>query len=258
MKQMLIIPDYREIDVCIELAKTYKAGFEYMDFSVPDILDNSQKLEQMISIYQSGNWPEPGTVHGAFYDVIPFSMDSKIREISDLRIRQSIEVAKKLNAESVVFHTNYNPFLNSVIYKNSWIEWNVAYWNRILEENPDINIYLENMFDDEPDLLGQLSEQLCQHENYGVCLDYAHAVLSKTAPEEWVRRLARFVKQVHISDNDGISDLHLAWGDGVIDKESFYLNYNQYLNGTTVLVETLGHENIQKSFVKLKKDGFLE
>lgn len=258
MKRMLIIPDYRELDISISLAKEYEAGFEYNDFVAPEVLDGNESLEQVILDYQRKDLPELTTVHGAFYDVIPFSVDRKIQEISDLRIHQSIAVTKKMKAESVVFHTNYNPFLNSEVYKRNWIEENAAYWSCILEENPDVNIYLENMFDTTPDLLEQISNRLCQYENYGVCLDYAHAFLSKTAPEEWARRLARFVKHVHISDNDGISDLHMAWGDGIINKDDFYQNYCTYLNGAAILMETTGNENIKKSLLRLKKDGFLE
>lgn len=258
MKQILIIPDRRDMAVSVDFAKNYGAGFEYNDFSSPDVLDDSEKLEQIILNYQKADLPELCTLHGAFYDVIPFSLDSKIREISDLRIRQSIETAKKIKAGSVIFHTNCNPFLNSESYIKVWLEANTAYWSKILEQNPKINIYLENMFDIVPDLLEQLSENLCQYHNYGVCLDYAHAFLSKTAPEEWARRLSRFIKHVHLNDNDGISDLHLAWGDGVINKEGFYQSYNKYMNGATILLETSGMENITKSFLRLKEDGFLE
>lgn len=257
MKQILIIPDRRDLAVSVEFAKNYGAGFEYNDFSSPDVLDERESLAQMILDYQQADLPEVCTLHGAFYDVIPFSLDSKIREISDLRICQSIEVAKKIKAGSVIFHTNYNPFLNSESYKKIWLEVNTVYWSNVIEQNPEINIYLENMFDVVPDLLEQLSEKLCQYNNYGVCLDYAHAALSKTAPEEWARRLSRFVKHVHLNDNDGISDLHLAWGDGVIDKETFYQSYDQYLNNATILIETTKAENIRKSFIRLKEDGFL-
>jgi len=258
MKQILIIPNKRNLAVSVEFAKNYGAGFEYNDFSLPAVLDENEKIEQMILEYQRTDLPEVCTMHGAFYDVIPFSLDNRIREVSDLRICQSIAVAKRIKAGSVIFHTNYNPFLNSESYIKVWLDANTAYWSNILEQNPGINIYLENMFDVVPDLMEQLSENLSKYNNYGVCLDYAHAFLSKTAPQEWARRLGRFVKHVHINDNDGISDLHLAWGDGVIDREGFYQSYNKYLNGATILIETSETENIRKSFARLEKDGFLE
>ena len=258
MKRILIIPDRQELDASVALAKKYGAGLEYNDFFQPEVLEEEQKIQSIFAEYSALNLPEYCTLHGAFFDVIPTSPDSKIREVSDLRIRQSIRVAKLLRAKAVIFHTNYNPFLNSETYRNQWIAANTAYWGKVLEQNPEINIYLENMFDLTPDMLELLSENLCRHENYGVCLDYAHAFLSKTAPEEWAKRLRHFVKHVHINDNDGNSDLHLAWGDGIIPKERFYECYENYMPDASVLIETSGYENKEKSFQRLKQDGFLE
>ena len=116
---------------------------------------------------------------------------------------------------------------------------------------------MENMFDTTPDLLEQLSERLEKYANYGVCLDYAHAFLSKESPEIWAERLGRFVKHIHINDNDGVGDLHLAWGDGRLDREKFYECYEKYMRGATVLVETSSMEDKIRSLERLQQEGFL-
>ena len=184
-------------------------------------------------------------------------MDAKIREIADLRIEQSISVAKKVGAKAVIFHTNYDPFLNTNEYIQYWIQTNIEYWSAVLEKHPDINIYLENMFDAGPAMMEVLSESLSKYSNYGVCLDYAHATLSKVPAEVWAERLGKYVKHIHINDNDLISDLHLAWGDGKIDREKFYQAYEKYLKDVPVLVETTSLENQICSLRKLKEEGFL-
>lgn len=258
MGQLLIIPDRNHIEQCQELASQYHLGFEYNDFFQPAVLDDAARVKEIAEGYLNGNLPEYATVHGAFFDVIPFSVDSKIREISDLRIRQSIGVTKQIGAKAVVFHTNYNPFLNSESYNKTWIEANVDYWSKILKLHPDVNIYLENMFDATPDMLEVLSERLSEYSNYGVCLDYAHAALSKTLPEVWAKRLGRFVKHIHINDNDGISDLHLAWGDGKINRAIFYECYEVYMKEASVLIETTSMENKIRSLQMLKQEGFLK
>lgn len=258
MKQMLIIPDRNRIEESLAIAKEYKLGFEYDDFFLPDVLDDEETLEAIIQQYRKEALPEYMTVHGAFFDVIPFSMDAKIREIAYLRIEQSIKIAKAIGARAVVFHTNYDPFLNSAEYIKGWIERNTEFWSRELEAHPDIDIYLENMFDVSPAILETLSENLCKYPNYGVCLDYAHASLSKVPAELWAERLGRYVKHVHINDNDLVSDLHLAWGDGKIARETFYEVYRKYLYNASVLIETTSIENQMRSIETLKKDGFFE
>lgn len=258
MKQVLIIPDREHLKESMELAAQYGVGFEYNDFYVPELMDDGDKMAEVIAQYRQQDLPAYTTLHGAFYDVIPFSPDARIREIADFRIRQSIEVARLMGAKSVVFHTGYNPRLNSKGYVQSWLSKNLAFWGGILKENPDMDILLENTFETHPDILEALSEELSVFGNYGVCLDYAHAFLSPAAPELWARKLGRFVKHVHINDNDGSSDLHLAWGDGVIDRMKFYECYEQYLKGTSVLVETTVMDSKVRSLQVLKKEGFLE
>lgn len=257
MKQILIIPDRNHLQECLELAKKYQLGFEYNDFFFPDVLDNENLKEKMIHEYTQKELPEYCTVHGAFFDVIPFSVDKKIQEIADLRVRQSIDIARKIGAKAIVFHTNYNPFLNSDAYIQKWIDVNEIYWSCVLEENADMNIYLENMFDCSPDILLELSKRLSKYNNYGVCLDWAHAALSNVAPEIWAEYLGKYVKHVHINDHDGISDLHLAWGDASIKREIFYEIYEKYLKGATILIETSSMENKLRSLEMLQREGFL-
>ncbi len=258
MRQVSIIPNREHLAECLELAKKYNLGFEYNDFFMPDVLDDIRHTEEIISTYQKQDLPAFTTLHGAFFDVIPFSMDAKIHQIADLRIEQSIRIAGKLGAKAVIFHTNYNPFLNSEDYIKGWIQTNAAYWSKVLERHSDINIYLENMFDTTPDLMEALSEKLCAYDNYGVCLDYAHASLSKAAPEVWAKQLGRFVKHVHMNDNDLVSDLHLAWGDGQIDRDCFYESMETYLKEASVLIETTPMENKIRSLEMLKKEGFMK
>jgi len=222
MKQLLMIPDRSRLKESLELAEKYELGFEYNDFFHPTVLDDGQKVQQIYDAYTKCFLPRYCTMHGAFLDVIPCSPDEKIRNVSRERIEQSIEMAKKMGASAVVFHTNYNPFLNTPSYVKQWIEQNVIFWKGILEKYNEISIYLENMFDVSPDMMKEVSKQLCEYKNYGVCLDYAHATLSKVQPQKWAEVLGGYVKHIHINDNDLISDLHLAWGSGKIDRKVFY------------------------------------
>ena len=123
--------------------------------------------------------PERCTLHGAFFDIAVGSADAKIRAISRRRITQSIEIAKKLKARAVVFHTNTIANFHSHAYQESWLNENAAFYSDMLRENREIDLLIENMFDDTPELLLRLSERLSAHPNYGVCLDFAHASLSQ-------------------------------------------------------------------------------
>lgn len=258
MKQFLMIPDINSIEASLAYAEEHSLGFEYNDFFVPSVLESGAETQRLVESYKRFSLPETCTLHGAFFDVIPFSEDPKIREISLLRIEQSIAAAREIGAGAVVFHTNYNPFLNSPDYIGSWVQTNTEVWGDILSRCGDINIYIENMFDTSPEVIARLAEGLSAYGNFGVCLDYAHAALSEVPPEIWAETLGSYVKHVHINDNDLVSDLHLAWGDGKIGREGFYRSYDKYLSGSTILIETACEESRKRSVERLIADGFME
>ena len=125
MKQILVIPKQEKISEYLQLSRQFGLGFEYNEFFSPDILDDEKECQRIIQAYKQDTLPAYTTIHGAFFDVIPFSMDAKIREISRYRIEQSIEIGKKIGVKAIIFHTNYNPSLNSAEYVDKWLATNV-------------------------------------------------------------------------------------------------------------------------------------
>jgi sugar phosphate isomerase/epimerase len=258
MSRFLIIPCLNEIEKSIQLAEEYNFGFEYNDFYLPDVLDNDKEIDRIVNAYSSYKLPGFCTCHGAFLDVTVFSSDKLIREISEHRVRQSIEAARKANARSVIFHTNINPQLTAYSYTQNWLDRNTNFWSGILCEYPDMNIYIENMFDNSPNMLEKLAKKLCSYSNFGVCLDYAHAnVFGNVDIDCWVKSLAPYVKHIHINDNNLEDDLHLAVGAGRIDWQQFKEYLIEYFSDCSILIETSSIEAQRASAVYLKSIGVL-
>ena len=208
------------------------------------MFEDKKRREDIIQKYQKAGIPAGSTMHGAFYDVSVFSYDPQIREISKLRMRQSMEIAQELSVKGVVFHTNWNPMLSNIVYDDQVVDGTCTFVRELLEAYPEIQIYMENMFDDTPELLAGLAEELKGYKNFGVCFDYAHAHVFGN-PDEiglWVQTLAPYVKHLHINDNDFGQDLHLSVGDGKIDWKMFKNYYENYFPEATVLIEVNGME----------------
>lgn len=255
VKKLLIIPDREHMESSLLFAEKYGCGFEYNDFFLPDILDDEKECEAIIDFYrQQKSMPDYCTCHGAFFDVTVFSDDRRILEVSDFRVEQSLQIAEKVGAKAVVFHTNYMPNFLLESYRDAWVLKNARYWGEKLKKYPDLNIYMENMFDTDYELLQRLAERLSDYKNFGVCLDYAHACVfgDEKKIDAWVKALGPYVKHLHINDNDFCSDLHLALGTGSIDWKLFQTHYREYLSDATVLIETRGEENIRRSLEFLK------
>ena len=51
------------------------------------------------------------TMHGAFFDIVPFSWDSGISRHSLYRMQQSAEIAAGLGCRAVIFHAGLRPVL---------------------------------------------------------------------------------------------------------------------------------------------------
>ncbi len=253
---MLIIPEKGRIGESLSLSGEYGLGFEYNDFYVG--MDDDAAVDALIALFKQNKPERPCTMHGAFYDIAVGSVDAKIRAVSQERVRQSVDICRRLGARAAVFHTNTIPNLNLPAYCDAWVETNAQFYAEVLEANPDINVYVENMFDFAPDLLMRLAERLARYENFGVCLDFAHACLSPAPLELWAEALHPYIRHCHINDCDGRADLHLPLGRGVLDISGFFELLEKYRIDSTILLEIRGIEGQRESLKYLRALGLPE
>lgn len=248
MRQVYLIPNRNELEQLVELRKQYKACWEYNDFFSPMVLNDKKVQREIIDTYAKVV-PDfsKDTIHGAFLDVTLHSMDNLIREASELRVRQSLDIAKEMGVRGVVFHTGRLYNFREENYTKNWLNVNEKFFRTILEEYPDTEIYMENMFDEASDIMAQLAERMKDADRFGICLDYAHARVYGENDIQWFNDLAPFVKHMHINDNDGMNDLHQPVGDGTINWEWFNQLMDQHNIQASVLVEVSGYEKQKKS-----------
>ena len=248
MKGLLFIPDKANLEESIQIVEKNQAAFEYNDFFLPQILDDKKKQMEIIDYYAKVRTDfSKDTMHGAFLDVTVHSSDQRIKEVSELRVRQSMEIAKEMGLRGVVFHTNRIGGFRDGFYLENWKKTNQQFFSTICEAYPNQQIFMENMFDEAPDVLRGLAEEMADYRNFGVCLDYAHAVISGTKTEVWMKELAPYIKHMHINDNDLKNDLHQAIGTGTIDWKKFSEEMENYNICASVLVEVSGIEKQKKS-----------
>lgn len=253
---MLIIPDRERLGESLALAREYALGFEYNDFYVG--MDDEAAIDELVALFVRNRPQRPCTVHGAFYDIAVGSLDGRIRAVSRQRVRQSVEIARRLGARAAVFHTNTIPNLNLPAYCDVWLEENARFYAEVLEANPDVGVYIENMFDFTPDLLRRLAERLAQYRNFGVCLDFAHACLSPTPIERWIEALSPHVRHCHLNDCDGLGDTHWPLGRGALDIPGFFGLMEKYRVRSTILLEIKGIEAQRESLEYLRSRGLME
>ncbi len=276
MSKLYLVPDRKDMERMCALAAEYGCAFEYNDFYIAEVMDDMEKQEEIISGYRkyrngcsqndfakddfsenrfSQNLFSTDTMHGAFLDVTIHSDDPLIRDASMLRIRQSMEIAKRMGLKGVVFHTGRLAGFRAANYLRNWRDRNVAFFTEIAQQYPAQQIYMENMFDEAPDILAGLAEKMRDVENFGVCLDYAHAMLFGHSGREWIETLAPYIRHIHINDNDLQNDLHLAVGAGALDWQEFDDLIRQNRIEAPVLVEVNGYEAQRESLQYMKRHG---
>lgn len=255
MKQIYLIPDRKKIEQALELRKQYDTGWEYNEFYLPEVLSDVKRQREIIDFYATVcNDFSNDTIHGAFLDVTPHSTDSLIREVSEQRIWESMAIAKEMGVRGVVFHTGRIYGFREAVYLDNWKRTNEALFRRVAERYPDIEIFMENMFDEAPDVLMDFGKSMADVENVGICLDYAHAFVFAEKTEEWLKLGAPYIRHVHINDNDGKNDLHLSVGDGVTDWNAFDAQMKEYHVKASVLIEVTGIEKQKKSLEYMRQN----
>lgn len=258
MKKLLIIPKRDNIEESLRLSKEYNANFEYNDFFLPFVLDDEEKKKEIIDFYKSLDRDRSeDTMHGAFLDVTLHSTDDRIREVSELRVRQSMEIAKELGIRGVVFHTNMIANFKDAVYMKKWVDTNAAFYKTLLQEYPGIYVFVENMFDFDPDMLLALAKEMENEPYFGICLDYAHATISKVEAKKWFEVLKPYIKHMHINDNDLKNDLHMALGTGKINYKELKELLESGESEPSILVEVSKLEDQEASLVYMKKEGLL-
>ena len=256
MGDIYLIPDRNRIEESLALAKEYGAYFEYNDFFSPAVLEDVEKIEELITFYKGLDRDRSkDTLHGAFLDVTIHSDDPVIRAASEHRVRQCMQIADRLGIRGVIFHTNTIPNFRVDYYQKNWVARNEKFWHQILREFPNLYIFIENMFDEEPDLLAQLAEQMQDEERFGVCFDYAHAEVFGYDIDDWMQQLGKFVKHMHINDNNLVADLHQSVGRGQIDWNIFNMKMQENEIKASVLIEVKDLKMQKKSLEYMQEKG---
>lgn len=258
--EILLIPEYDRLDESVAMAEKYHAHFEYNDFYFPSVYMNQDEIDKRVERYLSCN-RDAGmdTMHGAFLDLVLHSSDPKIAEYSKQCMRKSMEIAKRLGVKGVIFHTELIAGFKEYNYVSNWITKNAEFFRDLCTSYPDIQVYMENMFDLDYELIWLLANQMTDVPNFGICLDYAHAAISNIKPVEWLKNLAPFIKHMHINDNDFVNDLHLTLGKGQIDWLEFRTELKTLLENEemkempSILLELKSLESFEESIGLFQK-----
>lgn len=230
------------------LEKT-QTGLEMIRFSVGENLDHfdSQIREAREELARLGC--RGLTLHGPFLDLNPASYDTLIQAAARQRFEQAYRAARILGAGKLIFHSGRIP---ATVYLEGWAHRAAEFFEDFLQGKSGIQILVENVFDPEYEGLLELARRV-RHPDFGLCLDIGHAhCFSGTPVTEWAAALGPYIRHVHVHDNDGRADEHLALGKGTLPVEETVREILRYSPETSWTVECSTQESVESSVRMLK------
>jgi sugar phosphate isomerase/epimerase len=190
----------------VSLCRQYGCGIE---LGVEDSLDPGQFTSCDTIL---GNLA-PRALHGPFGDLCAGSYDPKIREVTRDRFELACQLGREVRSPDIILHHGYVP---GTTPPKNWLSRCSAFWKDFLKGKDLFRFHVENMLEWDGVLLGEVID-IIGDDRVDVCLDIGHAHCnSRETPIQWIERLRGRIGWVHLHDNHGEWDEHLALGRGTI------------------------------------------
>lgn len=180
---------------------------------------NKRRVEALKRIARSHGFEF--TVHAPFADINIASPNNVLRRFMLKRLERSIRHTERLNGLLWVFHPGVRTGLTH-FYPD--LEWraNINSARQLLRiaRRQGVNIAIENVPEPYPFLLRRVEDfsRFYQElgEDLGLVVDVGHANLNNQV-KPFLTVFSSRVVHMHVSDNDGKSDLHWGIGRGTVD-----------------------------------------
>jgi sugar phosphate isomerase/epimerase len=201
----------------VRVAKEYSVNLEIAEYCTAWNMD--EKFEGVDQVVQKKlDGISESVLHAPFNELFPCAIDKKARKLASDRYRQAIDLAKLYGAKKVILHGGYNPW---IYYPVWYVEQSIEFWKEFLQEDPGVEIVLENVLETEPQWLPDIVRGV-DDPRLRLCLDVGHVnAYSKIGLTDWLESWSPWLSHFHIHNNDGTMDRHAPLNMGTIDMEAF-------------------------------------
>lgn len=192
------------------------------------------------------------TVHSPIVDINIASLNKAMRKASIDEIKKAIDLANKLDSETVVVHPGSIPFLGRDLEDGIYALANSAI-KELGEYGADlgVNATIENM----PAFEGMMYQDMEKlNQTLEACdmfmtLDVGHAYHCGYSPSEMYFKR---VKHMHVHDNNGDDDSHYGLGEGSIDLKQIINTFESKHYDGIYIIEVNDKDSVKKSLEFLK------
>lgn len=194
------------------------------------------------------------TLHAPFFDLAPGALDPHILAATREKMRRAFELIPVFRPRSIVCHLQFED--NKQGYKlGEWTAAALATWRQLLNTaaSHKVPIMLENTYERSPAthqaILAQLNSPYA-----GFCLDVGHLLTFAQSPwQDWLPAMAPWLGQLHLHDNHGELDQHLAPGRGKFDFSGLFQFLRHHDLHPIITLEPHSQEDLWQAFAYLEE-----
>ncbi|GBE12222.1 xylose isomerase-like TIM barrel [bacterium BMS3Bbin14] len=194
------------------------------------------------------------TLHAPFSDLAPGGFDSRIRALTREKLRLAFELIPVFNPRSIVCHLGFEE--NKHSYKlDTWLENALETWQELLDiaEHYQTPVMFENTYETSPMIHRTLFAEL-NSPVLGFCLDVGHLMAFADTPwQVWLDEdaVGSRLGQLHLHDNLGNSDDHLAIGRGNFNFDELFDYLRDHRLSPLITLEPHSEEDLWRSLAAI-------
>lgn len=199
------------------------------------------------------------TLHAPFLDLAPGAADRNILKASRDKLAKAFALIPIFTPKSVVCHLNYEENKHR-FQKEKWLANSLATWLPLIDlaKPHQTTIMLENTFEASPTplvtVLSALNSPVARF-----CFDVGHVqAFAKSTWQNWLPELIPWLGQLHLHDNMGDIDSHLAIGKGTIDFPGLFAFLKQYRLSPIITLEPHEENGLWESLAALDRLNIFE
>ncbi|THF87817.1 sugar phosphate isomerase/epimerase [Deinococcus sp. KSM4-11] len=201
------------------------------DIELQDLCESTELME--------GDWPalarqqaallqhHPGRigVHAPFWNMHLDALDPQIRRVVQGRYAQALDFAEVVGGEWIVVHSPFYFWGHPMVQHRRTLSQEIGLAQLTLEPvveraaTQGVTVVIENILDRDPaPLLALVASFDSLHVRLSVDTGHAHvgAQHGGLSAQGWLTQTAPLLGHVHVQDNDGSADEHLAPGEGTL------------------------------------------
>jgi sugar phosphate isomerase/epimerase len=251
LKRLGLAVTLPELERSADWLKAGERDIELQDIGEPDVMDGDWRATARRSAaLLSGHGGRIG-VHAPYLNLSISALDSQIRSVVQSRLHLGLDYLEAVGGTHMVIHSPFYFFGHGLVVHQDTLEAEIGLAHLTLEpvmsRAADLGcmLVIENILDLNPaPLLALVDSFASPSVRLSIDVGHAHIMGSRGAPPaaHWLSQGARRLGHVHLQDNDGTTDAHLAPGGGTVHWPSILRELRSGDTDPRLIVEVIPNE----------------